>query len=223
MARHVPHVYVPAPWGDLQIQLGEQATNHLEKVLRRTDVSAISYTDGAGLVGSGIYASGWIERGEEHHLPAPDRAVTVAVAPPKSTNRLRFVVEKLAELGTTRLIWLETAHTEGRPPRPEKSLAWAEAALQQSKGAWLMHTGRVMTINDVGQFGTVVVADQDGIGAGELESIGDVVLCIGPEGGFAPAEIPTDAARLKLSERVLRIETAAVAGAALLINMPLHR
>lgn len=223
MARHVPHVYVPTPWGDLQIQLGERATNHLEKVLRRTDVSAISYTNGAGLIGTGIYAGGWIERGEEHHRPAPDHDVTIAVAPPKSTNRLRFIVEKLAELGTTRLVWLETVHTEGRPPRPEKSVAWAESALQQSKGAWLMHTGQVMTIDEVGQFGAIVVADQDGVGAGELGSIGDVVLCVGPEGGFAPAEIPAGAARLKLSERVLRIETAAVAGAALLMNITLHR
>jgi 16S rRNA U1498 N3-methylase RsmE len=49
------------------------------------------------------------------------------------------------------------------------------------------------------------------------------VLCIGPEGGFAPDEIPERIATLKLSERVLRTETAAIAGAALLINKALHR
>lgn len=223
MARHVPHVYVPAPWGDLQIQLSDSATKHLEKVLRRTDVSAVTYTDGAGLMGSGVYAGGWIERGTERHEDAPARSVTVAVAPPKSTNRLRVIVEKLGELGATRLVWLETAHTEGRPPRAEKAVAWAASALQQSQGAWLMQTGESMTIADVGRFGTVVVADRAGVRVSELDSINDIVLCIGPEGGLAPQEIPTGTATLKLSDRVLRIETAAIAGAALLVNITPHR
>jgi 16S rRNA (uracil1498-N3)-methyltransferase len=196
---------------------------HLEKVLRRSDVSAVTYTDGAGLVGSGVYAQGWIERGAESHESAPKRSVTIAAAPPKSTNRVRFLVEKLGELGTSRLVWLETAHTEGRPPRAEKAAAWAQAALQQSQGSWLMETGESMTISAVGRFGTVVVADRTGPGAGELECDEDIVLCVGPEGGFGPDEIPGQVATLKLSERVLRIETAAIAGAALLINGPILR
>ena len=222
MARHTPHVYVPQPWRSGQIQLSEDATKHMEKVLRKTDLAAVTYTDGAGLVGSGVYARGWIERGTETVHEAPRCSVTIAVAPPKSTNRVRFIVEKLGELGTARLVWLQTAHTEGRPPRAEKAASWAQAALQQSQGAWLMETGEVMTLDELGKFGMVVVANRSGPGAGELECDSDIVLCIGPEGGFSPDEVPDDLLTLKLSERVLRIETAAVAGAALLINRPLH-
>lgn len=205
------------------MRLSDDAAKHLEKVLRRTDLAAVTYTDGAGLVGSGVYAQGWIERGAESRTPAPVCKVTIAVAPPKSTNRLRFIVEKLGELGTTRLVWLQTAHTEGRPPRPEKAASWAQSALQQSQGAWLMETGEPAALDDLGRFGKVVVADRSGPGAADLECNGDIVLCIGPEGGFAPDEIPEHVATLKLSERVLRTETAAIAGATLLINKALHR
>ena len=218
MARHIPHLYVPRPWSQGQIQLDETATKHIEKVLRRTDVSAVTYTDGAGLIGKGVYAGGWIERGVERSEDPPPHSVTIAVAPPKSTNRLRLIVEKLADIGTTRLVWLKTRHTEGRPPRPEKAAAWAQAALQQSQGSWLMETGEISSIEAAGTHGALVVADRNGTNIDSIDAHRDVVLCIGPEGGLAEDEVPPGTGTLKLSNQVLRTETAAVAGAVMLIE-----
>jgi RsmE family RNA methyltransferase len=43
-----------------------------------------------------------------------------------------------------------------------------------------------------------------------------MVVAIGPEGGFADDEIPPGVLRVGLGERVLRVETAAIAVAAFL-------
>jgi hypothetical protein len=140
---HLPHVYVAPPWGpapdgaDATLTLDDQVRHHLEKVLRRTSV-AVTYTDGLGTVGSGRFESGRLHRGAERMEPAPTPHLTVAVAPPRRTERVRFVVEKLAELGVARLRWIRTAHTVGRPPHPAKAAAWAVGALEQSRGAHLL-------------------------------------------------------------------------------------
>ncbi len=51
-----------------------------------------------------------------------------------------------------------------------------------------------------------------------MDGVLNPVLCVGPEGGFAPGEVPADATTIRLSESVLRTETAAVAGAVLLLD-----
>ena len=50
----------------------------------------------------------------------------------------------------------------------------------------------------------------------ELEVPADPVLCIGPEGGFAQDEVPDGALTLSLGPTILRVETAAIVGAAVL-------
>jgi molecular chaperone DnaJ len=138
---HVPHLFLPGPWEGSRLQLGDDHLHHLGRVLRMGDGAEVTYTDGAGTVGEGWLAEAAIERGVE--TPGPSTAsLELAVAPPASRQRARFVVEKLAELGVRRLIWVRTRHTEGRPPANDKSKAWAVSALEQSRGAWLMAVGR---------------------------------------------------------------------------------
>jgi 16S rRNA (uracil1498-N3)-methyltransferase len=214
----MPHLYLPGPWDAVRLQLDDKARDHLEKVLRVDGATAVTYTDGVGVLGEGVYQAGFVERGDEQVAAGRSHTVAIAVAPPKTLNRVRFVVEKLAELGVVRLIWLQTTYTEGRAPRADKARGWARASLEQSRGAWLMAVEESTTMADVAGYGTVLIADRSGSG---LESVSDTrspVLCIGPEGGFALGEIPADATTIRLSETVLRTETAAVAGAVLLID-----
>lgn len=215
MARHVPHLYLPPPYDRTRIGVVEATRVHLEKVLRNSGQLKITYTDGAGLLGKGLYSGGWVEREYERHVERPD-PVTIAVAPPKNKNRARFVVEKLAEIGVARLLWLTTLHAEGRMPRVEKSSSWAQAALEQSQGAWLMEVAGPVAVSEVGQFGSVLMADR---GGAEIDTVAigdDAILCIGPEGGFGPEEIPETVTKVRLGNNVLRVETAALVGAVLL-------
>ena len=214
MARHVPHLYLPGPYEGRRIGVVEATRTHLEKVLRNHGPLKITYTDGIGLQGRGVYSNGWVERGREVQVER-ERPVTLAVAPPKNKSRARFIVEKLAELGVARLIWLTTLHTEGRMPRIEKSASWAQAALEQSHGAWLMEVAGPVTFSEIDQFGSVFVADRRGEDIGNVTMGDDAILCVGPEGGFADEEVSSAVTRVRLAENVLRVETAALAAAVL--------
>lgn len=209
MGRHVPHVLAADGWEGSVLPLTADQTHHLRRVLRLVDGEEVSYTDGAGRIGRGRLTGDGVERGEETTVPRP-MGLTLAVAPPKSKDRARFVVEKLAELGVARLLWVRTRLTEGRPPPAAKSKAWAEAALEQSRGAWLMDIGQC-ALSDLDPIG-LVVADPEG-----KEPQTEVkTLLIGPEGGLDPSEIPVGAEAVSLGPTILRVETAAVVGAAVL-------
>jgi 16S rRNA (uracil1498-N3)-methyltransferase len=207
---------VPTPGTGGAIPVSTETRRHLEKVLRYPAGAPVSYTNGAGLLGVGTWNDGAVIRGEERQLPRP-RALTVAVAPPNSNSRLRFAVEKLGELGIERLLWLRTEHGQARPPRSDKAEAWARAALEQSHGAWLMEVAGPVAVDELGDWGTPLFAERGGIGSQDLHDVPDPVLCIGPEGGWARGEIPSDAVRIGLGDSVLRVETAAIVGAALLL------
>lgn len=202
----VPHLLVPTPWNDGALVIDDGQVHHLRSVLRLSDGADLTYTDGAGTIGRGRLVGGRVERGAEELTPRPSTA-TIAVAPPSSRARARFVVEKLAEIGVAELMWIETARSEGRPPPAAKSAAWVAAAVQQSLGAWSM-TISEGSIDDVPE--PAVVAHPDGSDAWPQ---GDLVVVIGPEGGLTPTEMD-GRARVSLGPTVLRVETAAVVAAA---------
>ena len=148
----------------------------------------------------------------------PSPRVTLAVAPPHDAGRARFLVEKAAELGVAELRWVTTAATQGKPPQPARSSAWASAALEQSRGAHVTVISGPVPVGDVD--GDAVVADP-GAGAVDPEwwAGGDVTLLIGPEGGLRPDEVARFTRRMGLGERVLRTETAAVVAAAVVFDL----
>lgn len=209
---HVPHLYLPPPWFDSTLPLSDAQQRHLHKVLKRGEGETVSYTDGGGLIGSGRLLTGRVERGDEVSVPRPTSA-TLVVAPPSSRDRLRFLVEKTAELGISRLLWVRTSRTEGRPPAAAKSRAWVIAALEQSRGAWMTELGTT-NVDDLDPADLIVAHPE---GADQPPS-GRLTLLVGPEGGLAPEEIPTGAALLSLGPTVLRVETAAIAATFALIR-----
>lgn len=213
---HVPHVFVPSPWNGGRIAVAGPTRHHLETVLRVEDGDPISYTDGAGIRGRGVYRDG-IERGSEQAEPPTTPALTLASAPPKSRDRTRILVEKLAELGVDRLIWLRTRHSTASVPNSGKARAWAIAALEQSRGAHLMAVDGPSTLTGVAAAHPGLLVADPGPGSFPMPPLGtepQVTVAVGPEGGFAPDEIPDGVSRVSLGRRILRIETAAVVVAA---------
>ena len=209
--RHVPHLVVPRPWGD-ELVVDDAQRHHLERVLRLRPGGAISYTDGAGTVGTGLLGEGTVARGEEVTRPAPPR-LDLVVAPPHARDRTRFLVEKVAELGATSLRWIHTARTEGRPPADSKARAWADAALAQSRGAWRLELGSTTweALADVP--GPLLVTDPTGgpIGPDRLPA----TILVGPEGGLDPKEVPNRGDVVTLGGHILRTETAAMVAVAI--------
>ncbi|HSJ82581.1 MAG TPA: 16S rRNA (uracil(1498)-N(3))-methyltransferase [Acidimicrobiia bacterium] len=211
MPAHIPHLLLPGPWEADRLRVSEGQRSHLEKVLRRSGSEPITYTDGEGSFGTGDYDAAEVIRGEERRVPRPTDLVVV-VAPPDSRDRVRFMVEKLAELGVAELNFLATKHGRGRPPKPERLRSWAVSGLEQSAGAWLMRTPRgLISLSDLEP--PYAVCD---IGGSRVIPSARTVV-IGPEGGWSAGEIPEEAVRYDLGETVLRVETAALVAAARMV------
>jgi RsmE family RNA methyltransferase len=208
---HVPHLYLPAPWQDTALSIDAAGLHHLRRALRRSDGDPVTYTDGAGVFGDGRLDGDRVIRGSETQLPRPVRPV-IAVAAPSQRDRVRFLVEKVAELGTLDLWWIRTRFGEGRPPAADKAHAWSRSALEQSRSAWLMEVGTApVDVTDL-PAGTVFAdrTGSQGIDLGEVRCV-----AIGPEAGWSADEVPEAAPRVTLGSTVLRVETAAMAAAVL--------
>jgi 16S rRNA (uracil1498-N3)-methyltransferase len=210
--RHVPHLFLEGPWHSPEIELSGAQLKHMKTVLRLAVGSQISYTDGAGVIGEGFLGDRAITRGEERQVDRRSTLV-VAVAPPVSRERQRFLVEKLGELGVERVAWMSAKHGSRHVPPSARVKAWAVSALEQSRGAWMMKTNSVL--ESWRNLEPPVVVCSPG-GFGELPRARTVV--IGPEGGWAEGEVPDDVVTWNLGEGVLRVETAAVVAAARLTN-----
>jgi len=214
---HIPHLYLPPVWSSNEIELSDEQHHHLERVLRLKPGSSVSYTDGEGRIGQGRFEGTVVARGEERSGDEVSRDLVVAVAPPRAKDRARFLVEKLAEMGVRELVWVGSGHGEGHPPRTEKAVAWAQGGLEQSRGCRLMKIREAMRLSELSS--PVMVADPQAPGIGELDIPRRVTVAIGPEGGWAPGELDgLGAARFGLGPRVLRVETAAIVAAALILN-----
>jgi 16S rRNA (uracil1498-N3)-methyltransferase len=159
----------------------------------------------------------------DRELPIP---VHVAAALPKG-DRGDFLVEKLTELGVTRLTPLQTERgvVQPREARLEKlQHAVIEASKQCGRNV-LMHVAPLtrwaafLTSPELPALRLLLHPPTEARALAEFEPGADgVVVAVGPEGGFAPAEVAAAEAagwvRVGLGPRVLRVETAAVAAAA---------
>lgn len=214
MAGHVPHLYLPGPWVGPELPLGEDHVHHLHKVLRRRQGDPVTYTDGEGLSGQGVFSGPTVLRGPES-LEAPHHKVRLAVSPPDDKNRQRFLVEKLGELGVDRLTWIKSKWGEGKAPAAGKARKWAIGALEQSRSSRLITVDEGMEpLSNLG--GRLWVCEQTGSSMPRPQ--GDEVLVIGPEAGLDSDEPPAGSTIVSLGSQTLRVETAAVVATALYLD-----
>lgn len=212
---HVPHLFLPGPWHGATITPSAGAVDHLERVLRSGDGHPVSYTDGRGTVGSGVWRASLVVRGSEHLVKAPSIHLTLAVAAPKAADRQRFIVEKLGELGVRGLRWLDSRFGSGHPRKPEKVRSWAISALEQSRGAHLLEVDGPTPWEALDR--PLFVAHPGAASLAETPLPASPTVVVGPEGGFGPDEPPADATLVGLGPRTLRTETAAIAVASIVL------
>jgi 16S rRNA (uracil1498-N3)-methyltransferase len=215
---HVPHLYMPRPWAENEIELTPSQLHHLQRVLRVHDGEHLSYTDGEGVLGTGVLEQEKVTRGTEAQtLRLPH--LELAVAPPHERDRIRWLVEKAGELQVSRIRWLETRFGTARPAMLRRAQDWAIAALEQSRGAWLTRVDNELTVPESFDDGLpTVVANRDGDPATQTLPLR---VLIGPEGGWAPGEVDGLGPTISLGNSVLRVETAALAAAVVFRVKPL--
>ena len=163
---------------------------------------------------------------------APQPAIRLAVAPPKG-DRFRWLVEKATELGIDQLIPMLTERTVVEPGagKLDKLQAAVVAACKQSGRNWVMSVlentlfaACLLGPQIEGATRTVLMGDPDGeIFQPEMlpAGTGEVLLLIGPEGGWSDSELEhasrSGARRVRIADQILRTETAALQLAGLCI------
>lgn len=160
----------------------------------------------------------------DRELPFP---LCVASALPKG-DRADFLIEKLTELGVTRFVPLVTARSVV-VPKPNVVEKLTRAVIEASKQCG---RNRLMAVEPPRTWAEFVGRDEltdnrfllhpAGPRPAVTMPAGGAAIAVGPEGGFTDEELAAaDAAgwrRASLGPRVLRVETAAVAAAALAAN-----
>jgi 16S rRNA (uracil1498-N3)-methyltransferase len=137
-----------------------------------------------------------------------------------------LVVQKLTELGVDRIAPLEARRSVPRWRSDRAGAAVARLqrvaveAAAQSRRARVPEVETPVPVAALAGRPGLVVADPagDGVDRISLPPNGEWTLVVGPEGGLEPGELDElrAAARLGVGPHVLRAETAAIAGAAVL-------
>jgi 16S rRNA (uracil1498-N3)-methyltransferase len=201
------------------VALAHDDEHHLDRVLRLEPNDIITVSDGAGRWATANWSRprGLTIVSEIFHEPAHD-TLTIGCAIPKG-DRPELVVQKLTELGVDRILLFETARSvvrwdeEKRRRQLERLRRIAHEAAMQSRRVYLPAVGCV-EFEQVIQFNGVAMAEPGG-----RDPIDDSVstVLIGPEGGFAVDELDYAVPKVQLSPHVLRVETAAIVAATMLV------
>lgn len=153
------------------------------------------------------------------------RTLTLAVALPKG-DRQKWMVEKLTELGCTRLVPLVTTRgvAEATPGAVQRLMRSSIEACKQCGRTTLLEIAAPVPIAEVlsqrDAATLALVADPEGepLGPTLAGHAGAILALVGPEGGFTAEELALAIAagcrRVSLGPHVLRVETAAIALAA---------
>ena len=230
------HTFLPAL--DDDVTLDDDAGHHLSRVRRVRAGETLTAADGDGrwrpyaVIGVRPGAVELHAQGVAVVEPQLEPRLVVAFALTKGTKP-DLAVQKLTELGVDGVTLLTSRRSVPRwsGSRADAALTRlrriAREAAAQCRRARLPEIHGVLPLTDLRGRPGLVVADPAGE---ELPRVpaptgGEWVLVVGPEGGLdpdevaaltSPAEDREGPARLRLGPHVLRAETAAIAGAAVL-------
>ena len=241
------HVQTPLTIGTIALVAGQ--AHHVRDVLRLKIGEQIEAFDDAGNLADAIIeqcdSNGVTLRIKQIRTSPNQPQITIAAAVPKG-DRADWMIEKLSELGVNRFVPLATARSVVLPAGKNKFERWIRIATESAKQS---HRNGVMRINALTPLEKAIVEGQRAEGSGQKEQnvctnfylttttdaapiLSISYLCphpsaliffIGPEGGWSDDEIArfqnAHLTGLKLTATILRVETAAIAAAAIVTSI----
>ena len=209
-----------------RFKLHESEINHCVRVLRKNAGDTIHFITGDGNLYSGtieiaskreIEGSYTLKEKQWGDVPYD---LTIAVAPTKNMDRFEWLIEKSIELGVSRIIPLCCDRSERKVIKDERLFKVALSATKQSL------KGRLPIIDPLTSFedfvagnleGTRCIAhceDTERTAFTEIAPSESLIVLIGPEGDFTPAEVQSAQQAgftpIHLGQSRLRTETAAL-------------
>ena len=235
----LPHFFAGAPQPGETVALESGDAHHALRSLRLREGDRFTSSDGRGAVATCrvVRATGLLVEGqvEERTVDPPARPrVSVVVSAPKG-ERLSWAMAKLTEVGADRIVVVEAARSVRRweGERAERASARLQAvareAAKQSRRRHLPEVGGPIAwdraLEEALADGPVVVLWEGAerpLGAVlPREAPEAIAVVVGPEGGIPEQDARAAEARgallAGLGPTILRTETAAVVGTALVL------
>ncbi|HEY1503914.1 MAG TPA: 16S rRNA (uracil(1498)-N(3))-methyltransferase [Stellaceae bacterium] len=228
-------LFVTAPLANgAAVELGHEQAHYLKNVMRRGEGDAVALFNGSeGEFRARIESAGKramrlvVEEQLRAQQAEPDLWLVFA---PIKRARIDYLVEKATELGVGALVPVITQHTHVERLNLDRLRAHAIEAAEQSERLTVPRIEEPRALGDVlaawNASRRIMLCDETGsapLAATALarQSAAAWAVLIGPEGGFAETEL--DALRklpfvsaVSLGPRILRADTAALAGLAVL-------
>jgi len=212
-------------------ELSEETSKHCIQVLRMRSGELLQLTNGKG----GLYTARIAHEDKKHctvtieseqQFSATVKKTSLAVSLLKNASRFEWFLEKATEIGVTEIIPLictRTEHTRFRFDRMQQILI---SAMLQSQQSWLPALHEPVKFNTLIQHHAstqklIAHCEEDVKIPIQSISLSDsVLMLIGPEGDFTPAEIESALAHsyqpVSMGNTRLRTETAAIVAATFL-------
>jgi 16S rRNA (uracil1498-N3)-methyltransferase len=217
-----------------QIELGPEQAHYLKNVMRLKEGDAVALFNGSdgefrARIESFAKRAALVLIGERSRPQAAEPDLWLVFAPIKRA-RIDYLVEKATELGASALVPVITRHTQVERLNLERLRAHAIEAAEQSERLTVPRIAEPRALDDViAAWDTsrrIMLCDESGTAPPASVAVANQTaekwaVFIGPEGGFAETEL--DALRklpfvspVSLGPRILRADTAALAGLAVL-------
>jgi len=223
------------------VELSGSEAHHLSSVRRLTVGDKVELFDGAGTVATATIAATASKRvrlqiDEIKTIPKPPQEQIVIAVSIAKGDRFDWMIEKCTELGVGRICPIIFERTVKQPRNPNITSRWnnlAIAAAKQSGRAFLPQIDNPMPLADA-----IKVLKKDfpqgkfllGSPSAEAPSLtshpltcNGVIIFIGPEGGLTEQEQmflkDNGVQPVRFADTILRIETAAVASASILVAL----
>jgi len=229
----MPSFYVEFDEGATELAVSGDEFHHIVNVFRHKKGDELTLTNGCGIIANGQIANiGKKElvlqlfRLQKYERKKPEVACAFSLLKEKKDL---WIVEKLTELGVTELFPF-TSHYSVKSNQKNTLLKMqntAIAAIKQCGTAWLptIHepvslADCVREVSSMGKYTAVIASESrppltlyEYLCANPNKS---VCLFVGPEGGFHPQDLACmQGVNVRLSDNVLRAETAAVSAVSL--------
>jgi 16S rRNA (uracil1498-N3)-methyltransferase len=208
-------------------QLTEEESKHASRVLRLVEGDEVILTNGRGNWMPSIIIDAHpkrclvrVEEVKKNYHPVPYQ-LQMAVAPTKNISRFEWFLEKATEIGVSRITPILSEHSERKEIKHKRLKKVITSAMKQSLKAWHPVLDEMTTfkeIIDVEFDGVKLIAwceaDVDDRIEKYIKEKSEVLVMIGPEGGFSPDEIEQAKDKgfipVSISQSRLRTETAAL-------------
>ncbi len=221
-----------------QVSLSAEETRHLRDVLRLKIGDEVRTFDGDGreflcVITEVGKSAADLQVLKEIEPSAPESAIELTLAAAVYKNdKLDLVVQKAVELGVTSLIPVVTFRSEVKlRDTTKRTDRWRKIALEATKQC---ERARVMSVADPVSFEDFIASGNSATGLklmfSEKSGAGismdidqkNITALVGPKGGWEDSEIELASRRgflpVKLGNRIMRAETAAITFAGLLQN-----